>query len=248
MNSLQNLRHAVRLMRMRPLFALAIVLTLAVCIGAVTAVFSIVDATLLRPLAFPEPDRLAVLVLRSQFENRSGIQQGQDGAAWEHFRNLPQTIDLAVYSDSYRGLNFSAGEQVGYIQQQRVGAGFFRVFGIPPIIGREFTPEEDVPNGPAVVVLSHSFWQRSFQADPGVVGRSVRIAGQTFEVVGVASPDFESNADLWTPLRPSRNGEGGGLNYVVVGRVKKGVSWQQAENEIASIGQSLVQQRRVRAG
>lgn len=241
-----NVRYAVRLMGKKPFFTAAIVVTLGVCIGAVTAVFSIVDATLLRPLPYPEPERLAIVVIRFQSDRGDGLQQGQDGAAWEHFRNLPKTVDLAVYSDSYRGLNFSSGDQVGYIQQQRVGSGFFRVFGIPPMIGREFTPAEDVPNGPAVVILSHALWQRAFHADPSVVGRTATIAGQVYEVIGVAAPDFESNADLWTPLRPSRTGEGGGINYAVAARVHPGVSREQAEAEIRSLGEGLVQQRRLR--
>ena len=186
----QNIRYAIRLMGKKPLFTAAIILTLAVCIGAVTAVFSIVDTTLLRPLPYPDSDRLALLVLRAQYQNQSGLQTGQDGAAWEHFRNVPKTVDLAVYSDTYRGLNFSSGNKVGYIQQQRVGAGFFRVFGMPPMIGREFLPEEDVPNGPAVVILSHGLWQRSFDSDPSVIGRTAQIAGTTYEVVGVAPRGF----------------------------------------------------------
>src|SRR5262245_8801879 len=212
---MQNVRYAIRLMGKKPLFTAAIILTLAVCIGAVTAVFSVVDATLLRPMPYPESDRLALLVVKSQFQNQSFLQTGQDGAAWEHFHSVPKTVDLAVYSDTYRGLNFSSGNQVAYIQQQRVGAGFFRVFGMPPMIGREFLPEEDVPNGPAVVILSHRLWERSFASDASVIGRTAQIAGTRYEIVGVAPPDFESNADLWTPVRPSQTGEGVGMNYAI---------------------------------
>lgn len=244
----QNVRYAVRLMGKKPFFTAAIVLTLGVCVGAVTAVFSIVDATLLRPLPYPDPERLAIVMTRFYSDRGDGLQEGQDGAAWEHFRNLPKTVDLAVYSDSYRGLNFSSGDQVGYINQQRVGSDFFRVFGISPMIGREFTPEEDVQNGPAVVILSHALWLRAFHADASVVGRTATIAGQVYEVIGVAAPHFESTADLWTPLRPSRTGEGAGINYVVAARVHPGVSWEQAEAEIRSIGEALVQQRRLRPG
>src|SRR5262249_15818900 len=91
-------------------------------------------------------------------------------------------------------------------------------------------------------------WQRSFNSDASVVGRTAQIAGTTYEIVGVAPLDFESNADLWTPLRPSRTGEGAGINYTIAARLHAGVAWQEAENEIASIGQGLIQTRRLRAG
>lgn len=243
-----NFRYAVRLMSRKPLFTAAMVLTLAVCIGAVTAVFSIVDATLLRPLAYPEPERLAQLVVRSYFEGREGLQQAQDGAAWEHFSKSATSIDFAVYSGGRENLNFSSGGEAGYIRQQRVGSGFFRVFGMPLTIGREFAPEEDVPNGPPVAILSYNLWQRTFGADRNIVGRSVTIAGLPYRIAGVASRDFESPADVWTPLRPSTRGEGQGINYLIVGRLRPGVTWIQAEAEIAATGQSILQLRRVRPG
>jgi predicted permease len=244
----QNLRHAVRMMFQRPLFTASIVMTLGVCIGSVTAVFSVVNATLLRPLPYPEPERIGLVGVRSEYQGSSSLQAGNDGANWELFSKNAKTVDLAVYSDSVRELNFSSAGGVEYIQLQRVGAGFFRVFGVQPTLGREFTAEEDVPNGPAVVILSHALWQRAFRGDGAVVGQSVMIAGQKYEVVGVASPRFESDADLWTPLRPSTGGEGSGYNYVIAGRLKPGVNRQQADAELEAIGQSIVQKRRLRAG
>src|SRR5437867_1584601 len=237
-----DFRYGVRLMSKRPLFTAAMVLTLGVCIGAVTAVFSIVDATLLRPLPYPQPERLAQLVIRSQFDGRDGLQQFQNGATWEHFSKSVNTIDLAVYRGSTENLNFSSAGEAGYIRQQRVGAGFFRVFGISPFIGREFTPEEDAPNGPPAAVLSYNLWQRAFGSDASIVGRSVTIAGIAYQIIGIASPHFESNSDVWTPLRPSARGEGQGINYLIVGRLRNGVTWPQAEAEMASTGQTLLQQ------
>jgi predicted permease len=244
----QNVRHAVRMMFQKPLFTASIILTLGVCIGSVTAVFSVVNATLLRPLPYPEPERLGLVGVRSDYQGSSEYQAGNDGANWQLFSKNAKTLDLAVYSDSVRELNFSSAGQVEYIHLQRVGAGFFRVFGVQPTLGREFTAAEDVPNGPAVAVLSHPLWQRAFRGDPSVVGQAVMIAGQKYEVVGVASPLFESNADLWTPLRPSTAGEGGGYNYVIAGRLKPGVNRQQAEAELEAIGQSIIQKRRQREG
>src|SRR5262245_22881588 len=172
-----DLRYAIRLMAKKPLFTAAMVLTLGICIGAVTAVFSVVDATLLRPLPFPDPERLAQVVVSIQFRNAEGWQDNQDGATWEHFSKLAKTLDLTVYSGNTTSLNFTSGSESGYIRHQRVGAGFFRVFGIPPMTGREFTPEEDFPDGPPVAVLSYNMWRRAFGADENVVGRTVAIAG-----------------------------------------------------------------------
>ncbi len=248
MSFAQDFRYTIRGMLQKPLSTGAIVLTLGICIGAVTAVFSVVNATLLRPLPYPEPHRLGAVGVVSDYKGATSYQAGSDGANWLLFSQNVQTVDLAVYSDSFRELNFSSGGQVEYIQLQRVGAGFFRVFGIQPTIGREFTREEDVLNGPAVVILSHALWHRAFHGDASVVGRAVTIAGQKYDVVGVASPRFESDADVWTPLRPSTSGEGGGYNYTIVGRLRPGISRQQAEAELASIGQSIIQKRRLHEG
>jgi len=230
------------------MFTAAIVLTLGVCIGALTAVVSIVDSTLLRPLPYPSPERLAQLVVRTQFEGREGLQNAQNGATWEFFSKSARTIDLAVYSSGTSNLNFSSGGKAGYVRQQRVGSGFFRVFGVPLLIGREFLREEDLPNGPPLAILSHGLWQRAFGSDRDVIGRKVEIAGISYQIVGVASSDFESTADLWTPLRPSTRGEGQGINYVIAGRLRQGVTWAQADAEMRSIGQPLLQQSRFRPG
>src|SRR5262245_3781620 len=243
-----DLRYAIRLMVKKPLSTAAMVVTLGVCIGAVTAVFSVVDATLLRPLPYPEPERLAQLVIRSHFEGGDGLQTYQNGATWEHFSRSATTIDLVVYRGGTDNLNFSSGGEAGYIRQQRVGSGFFRVFGIPPLIGREFTAEEDVANGPPVAVLSYGLWQRAFNGDQRILGRSVTIAGLNYQIVGVASSQFESSADVWTPLRPSTRGEGQGINYLIVGRLRRGVTWAQAEAEMASTGETILKTRPNRPG
>ena len=242
-----NICYAVRLLSRKPLFTAAMVLTFGVCIGAVTAVFSVIDATLLRPLPFPEPERLAQLVVRYSSVDGLELQNFQNGATWERFKESSRTTDFAVYRGGTENLNFSSGGSVGYIRRQRVSSGFFRVFGIDPFMGREFTPLEDVPNGPPVAILSHSLWQRALGADPNILGRRVAIAGVDYQVVGVASEQFESPTDIWTPLRPSPQGEGQGINYVIAGRVRAGSVWEEAQAEMASIGEALLEGR-VRRG
>ena len=128
-----------------------------------------------------------------------------------------------------------------YIQQQRVSAGYFRVLGIAPRIGREFSREEDVPGGAAVAILSHAFWQRVFHGDPAMLGRTISLRGEEYTVVGIMPRDFRAAApvDVWTPLRPSRQGEGGGSNYEVIARLQPGVTWAQAGEQLRSLSQAL---------
>jgi len=238
----QDCRYALRMMIKRPLFSIAIILTLGVCIGAVTAVFSAVDATILKSLPYPEPEQLAQLVRYTLTSRGTGLQQGQNGRTWEAFKAGAATFEAAAYGGT-TGVNFSSGNQISYIQQQRVTAGFFKVLGIQPILGREFSAEEDRPGGRAVVVLSHDLWRRSFNSNPSVIGQAAMVAGEAYEVVGVASPAFRSNvdADIWTPLRPSTTGEGQGINYTIIGRVRSGAPWPQAQAEVRSIGDALIQ-------
>ncbi len=234
----RDLRFAVRLMRKAPGFTTATVLTLAVGIGANTAIFSVVDALLLRPLPYPQPDRLAVVSTTFRSPRGEDTRTSQDGRTWELVRDHATVLEAAAYSDWVTGVNAVAHDRATYVQQQRVGAGFFRVLGVAPLVGREFRPEEDMPDGPPVAVLSYAFWAHVFDADPSVVGRSLLLRGEAYTVVGVMPKGFLSTApaDVWTPLRASTRGEGGGTNYGIAVRLKPGVTWAQANAEMAAIG------------
>src|ERR1019366_2893835 len=107
--------------------------------------------------------------------------------------------------------------------------------------GREFSREEDVPEGVAVAILSHAFWQRAFHGDAAVLGRAISLRGEEYTVVGIMPHDFRaaSPVDVWTPLRPSRKGEGAGSNYEVIARLRPGVSWTQAGQQLRSLSQAL---------
>jgi len=241
MNLWMDFRHALRIQRRNPAASLIIVLTLALCIGANTAIFSVVDATLLRPLPFPEPERLARIVTHFKGKRAEGDQVEQNGRAWELIREHATFLDAAVYSNGASGVNLSAAGQVQHVQQQRVGAGFFRVLGILPQIGREFTAQEDHTGGPPLAVLSHALWRQIFQEDPAAVGQSLLLKGEPYTIIGVMPESFHSNvpADLWTPLQPSINGEGGGTNYAVAARLKADATWAQADGQLESIGAPL---------
>jgi predicted permease len=237
MNFWMDFRHALRILRRSPASAIIIVLTLALCIGANTAIFSIVDATLLRPLPYPAPERLARIATHFNDHGDEGDQVEQNGRAWELVRDHASYLDAAVYSNGVSAVNLSAAGTVQLVRQQRVGAGFFRVMGVAPHIGREFTPQEDHNGGPPLAVLSYTLWKTIYHADPAVIGQSLTLKGEPYTVVGVMPENFHTNvpAGLWTPLHPSANGEGGGTNYAVVGRVKADANWAQADGQLASI-------------
>ena len=241
MNLWMDLRHALRILRRSPAAAGIIVVTLALCIGANTAIFSVVDATLLRPLPFPEPSRLVHIVTHFKGQRAEGDNVGQNGRAWELIRDHATFLDAAVYSDGASGVNLSAAGHVQHVQQQRVGAGFFRVLGIAPQIGREFTRQEDHTGGPPLAILSHSLWRQIFHEDPAAVGQALLLKGEPYTIIGVMPQSFHSSvpADLWTPLQPNTNAEGQGTNYAVAGRLKPDATWAQADGQLESIGAPL---------
>ncbi len=233
---MRDLRYAVRILIKSPAFAIISILTLALCIGANTAIYTVVDRILLRPLPYPEPERLAQVV--THFDRRGDDEMGQTGGTWEVLRDRLRSADLAVVAGVGMGVNLVAGGQPQNVQQQRVSAGFFRVLGVAPARGREFTPDEDREGGPALVILSHNLWIR-LGADARLIGRAITLRGEPHAVVGVMPAGFTSGSpvDVWTPLRPSRRGEGGGQNYGIVARLRPGVTWPQADAEIAGAGQ-----------
>lgn len=238
---LRDARYGLRLLRKDWSFTLTATLILGLAIGANTAVFSFVDAYLLRPLPFPEPDRLGTV---TRWYEGGGEGRSQDGFIWQAVRDAdPEAFEATLYSSSRSAVNLAAGDSAVNVAQQRVAAGYFAVFGVPPMIGREFTEAEDVPDGPAVTVLSHGLWQRLFAGDPGAIGETIMLRGEPHTVVGVMPPDFPAaiEAELWTPLRPSTSGEGGGTNYSMMVRLNDGATWAEAEATLRAIGQSLLE-------
>jgi predicted permease len=235
-----EIRYALRQLFKSPGFSLTVLATLALCIGANTAIFSVLDAVLLRPIPYPEPDRLALLITTARGSGAEDFDDAQTGSLYEAVRDRAAGLDSAAWSRP-SGANFAAPGHLEYIQQQRVASGFFRVLGVPPRIGREFTRSEDVPEGPALAVLSHNLWQRVFNADPNILGKAIDLKGEPHIVIGVMPRGFRTTApvDVWTPLHPTRDGEGAGDNYGVVSRLRPGVSWEQASGQLAALSQTL---------
>jgi predicted permease len=235
-----DVRFAFRQLRKSPGFTLIVLATLGLCIGANTAIYSVLDAVLLRGAPYPEPEKLALVTTHWTQNGRQGDQYSQNGAAFEGIRDNARELEIAAYSGT-NGANFASAGHLEYIRQQRVSAGYFRVLGVPPQIGREFSREEDIPGGAAVAILSHGFWKRTFQSDTGVIGRAINLRGEPYTVIGIMPENFRATAqvDVWTPLRPSRTGEGGGTNYGVVARLKPGTSWAAASEQLQAISPAV---------
>ena len=236
-----DVRFALRQFRKSPAFTLVVLATLALCIGANTAVYSVLDAVLLRAAPYPEPDRLALVATAYRDNGKEDLNDSQTGALFEAVRDRASMLECAAYS-GWGGANFAAEGRLEYIQQQRVSAGFFHVMGVAPQFGREFTRQEDVPKGAPVVVLSYGFWQRVFHGDLGVLGRGINLKGEPYTVVGIMPRDFRATGpiDVWTPLRPTRTGEGSGSNYGVVARLRPGVTWGAASDELKALSNGLM--------
>src|SRR5262252_5221013 len=243
---MRDLRYAVRVLLKHPGFTITVVVTLALCVGANTAIYTVVDRVLLRALPYPHPERLAMI--SRHYEGPGGAEDdlSQSGFTWVALREgAAGAIDLAAWSGLGGGVNIVADGRATSVPQQRVSAEFFRVLGVAPELGRGFTDEEDRVNGPAVAVVSHALWVRALNADPSIVGRSITLRGEPYVVVGVLPASFHwpTPVDVWTPLRPSPLGEGGGENYGLVARLKDGVGWPQATNQIGSATEAVARER-----
>jgi predicted permease len=236
-----DLRHALRLIRRNWPFSLTVIAILALSIGVNTAVLAVVNAAMLRPLPYPQPDRLAQIVRIFRDEGNADAHINQDGRTWELIRDRVPSLDAAVYTDWITGVNLGVEGAGVYVQQQRVASGYFRVLGIAPLMGREFSAEEDRAGGPSAVMISHALWHRYFHDDKAVIGRRVVLRGEPYTIIGVMPAGFRGamKADLWTPIRPSVDGEGGGTNYTIVARIKDGATWQQASAQLAPLVEEL---------
>lgn len=239
-------RFALRQVRKSPAFTLVVLVTLGLSIGANTAIYSVLDAVLLRPAPYPELDRLALVVRHWRQNGKEGDEPSQNGAMFEGVRDGSRALDVAALAGE-SGVNFAAQGHLEYVWQQRVSTGFFRVLGIAPQIGREFSRVEDTAGGPAVAVLSYEFWQRALAGDAAALGRAIALRGEPYTVVGIMPRGFRTSApvDVWTPLRPSRTGEGRGSNYEVIARVKPGFTWAAAADELKALSPGIAEQAHV---
>ncbi|MFN0103099.1 MAG: ADOP family duplicated permease [Bryobacteraceae bacterium] len=237
----RNLRFALRRARKSPGFTATVALVIALAVGVTTAIFALIDVAFFKPLPYPEPERLAYISISYESAGRAANEQVLTGPQWEVLRDNANIVQPAVYSEWTSGVNCGAGDRAFFVQQQRVGADFFAVLGVPPAFGRGFTNVEDSENGPRAVVLSDALRRRLFGDSMDVLGQKLLLRGEPYSIVGVMPAGFRSgvNVDLWTPLKPSIRGEGEGNNYQAMIRFKKGVSLAAAAGELDNISKAL---------
>jgi predicted permease len=231
----RDLRYALRMLRKTPSFTLIALVTLAVGIGVNTAVFTVVNTLLLKPLPYPDPARLARVSVVLRSTRGSNENTAVDGNTFLAVRDNATTVDSAVTAGGFgSGVNLVARGAAANVKQSRVSAGYFSVLGVRPFMGREFAADEDRVGGPPVAILSHGLWTRVFDSNPSILGQTIQLKGEPYTVVGVMPEGFTSGSavDVWTPVRPSNRGEGVGTNYGMIVRLRPGVSWQQATAEI----------------
>jgi putative ABC transport system permease protein len=233
----QDVRHALRLCAKAPGFAGAAILTLAIGVGVSTAVFSVVNGVLLRPLPFVDPDRLA-------FITREGDVGLADGADWRAQSRTFQEIALFLRTWEF---DLTGGGEPERLRGAVVEPRFFRVLGVRPVLGRLLTDDDDRLGGPHVAVISEGLWRRRFGADPSVVGRSITLSDHATTIVGVmpARTDFlHDGLDLWVPPAvetPWAVPERGTNNFDAIGRLAPGASFEEARAEMAAISRRLEQ-------
>ena len=245
-NLLQELRFGFRLIRKNPGFAAIAILVLGLGIGANTAIFSVVNGVLLRPLPFPEPERLVRIWHTPPEKSFPGMTTFSVSVAnFIDWKAQSKSFDaLSMYSFTHATM--TGGTQPQVVRIARVTDGFFSVFRTQPVIGRAFTADEDQTGQGHVLILSDTFWKSQFGGDANIVGRKINFEGEAYTVVGVAPPSFRYPdwAQAWEPMAwtAAEKAVRGEHHSAVVGRLKPGVDLKQAQSEMDAISARLAEQ------
>jgi putative ABC transport system permease protein len=239
---LQDLRYALRSLFRQPSFAVTAILTLALGIGATTAIFSVVNAVLLRPLPFERSDRIVAV---TTFWTRTGTR-GTNVSA-------PDFHDLKAQNQSFQAMGYFAGGETSvmlngaadYAVAYRITPGFLEALSARAAVGRLLTADEQTPGGPLAAVITDAFWKRQFNGDRSVIGSTMKFADRIFTVAGVLPSGFRypARADIYVPAWVQRETTSrSGHNYRVIARLRDGVSVQQARMETTAISTRLQEQ------
>ncbi len=245
---LQDIRYGIRSLAGSPGITAVAVATLALGIGATTSIFSVVDAVLFRPLPYPDPDRLVRIYTTDP--SRDEYRDPASGANFLDYQAQSRSFEQLAAFDSVR-LNLVGGEYPRRVYAASVTPNFFSVMGVEPILGRTFSPDIDGPDASPTAVLGHSLWQSEFEGDPLVLGRTLKLSGTTYTVVGVMPPGFgfPGRTPLWVASRyrvpdPPYPGtdpaeERGHYYFSAVGRLGEGIRLEEAEAEMSTIAGRL---------
>jgi putative ABC transport system permease protein len=230
----KDVRHAVQMFRKNPGFTIAAVAALALGIGANTAIFSVVNTVLLKPLTYPDADRMVNFLWPS-----SVIANNLHCIPEFHFfqRQTKLFKDVAAYDNAGPGYNLT-GDRPEQVHGIHVTEGYFRVYGAPLALGRTFTPQEDSPHGGKAAVLSYGLWQRRFGGDPAIVGKAISLGNEPYTIVGVIGKEFvaDPQADLWLPFQFEPASSDMNLFFEVTGLLQPGVTVAQANAALAALG------------
>jgi putative ABC transport system permease protein len=238
-----DLRYALRQLRHNPAFTIVSIITLALGIGASTAIFSAVNPILFSPLPYPHPDRILMI-----WNTYQGARSEQSFGTYHELVNRSRSFEAMSLIESWQPTmtSYAAPER---LNGQNVSASFFRVLGVTPSLGRDFQPSEELFHGPKVAILSDRLWQRLFSRDPRVVGRPIRLDGDNYTIIGVMPQDFENvlspSTEIWSPqqydlsrMAKTFSSWEWGMHLHIVGRLKAGATVDQAKQDLGQIAQS----------
>ncbi len=249
-NLFKDFQYSFRTLLKRPGFTFTSVITLALAIGATTAIFSVVNAVLLRPLPFADPDRLVMLWQDASF---AGFPRNTPSAAEYNDWKNQNTVFEGIAAQDNRSFNLTGDGEPEKVDAFGVTANFFPLLGVKPVLGRTFLPEEDKPQATNVVVISNSLWQKRYGGDQNIIGRSLLLSGQKYTVVGVMPGNFQfsdSKIGMWVPIAfTAEQLASYGRHYLTVfGRMKPGVSLAQADAEIHTLQRRVAEAHPKEAG
>jgi putative ABC transport system permease protein len=229
---LKDLKHSVRMFLRTPGFTIVVIAALALGIGANTAIFSLVNTVMLKPLAFPDPERI---VLFQNLFRQAGRSPGASPDEYNFWRQQTQAFEkISAYAFNVANLTGEGAPE--QIQTTRASANFFRLCGADVIFGRTYTAEEDLPHAPKTAVLAYGFWRRRFGGDPQVIGERMTLSGESYEIIGVVGPnlkiEIDEPPDVYVPFQLDPDRDDNGHYFTVIGRLKPGVTLAVANAQL----------------
>jgi putative ABC transport system permease protein len=243
---LQDLRFGFRQLGRNPGFAVIAILTLALAIGANTAIFTVANDFLFRPLPFGNSDRVVMVKCQQRKIMQSGMATAggwADQPSFKYWRDHNQVFQaMAAWAEEFEQHNLTGPEGPERVRAKQVTEGFFRVLGVTPILGRTFTVAEDQHGGNRVAVISHALWQTRYGSDPGILGNKLTLNGQSYEVIGVLPSNFRfsiASDDVWLPLQANLDEGPGGYYLHALGLLKPGVRLPQAQADMETLDVQL---------
>ncbi len=233
-----DLKHAFRMLRQSPGFTATAICALALGIGANTAIFSVVNTVLLKPLAFPDPERIVTLMNASP----QGDWPGASVPKYNAWRRTTQVLeDVSAFDTGGPGLNLGGGDKPEQLKGIHVSYEFFHLFGAQAVVGRTFTAAEDRPRGGNAIVLSNGLWQRRFGGDPGIVGKALTLGGESYTVIGVLAHgfSFDPSPDVYLPFQADPESTSHAHFFQTAARLRPGVSLSAAQAALKLRGEEF---------